>query len=122
MGPEKDPDRETLMAVLSTAMVGPMDGYGLLNKTRIMTTCRKDGLVLKPDRPCVVSDSCFLEKERTNLGLPEPSSCFVYYTWSDLRSSSSTHQYRVRYHYNDANTRLTPAMVKVNETIGSYAV
>ena len=44
VGPEKDPDREALMATLSTAMVGPMDGYGLLNKTRVMATCRADGV------------------------------------------------------------------------------
>ena len=41
--------REILMAALSTAMVGPMDGIGLLNVSRLMASCRKDGVVLKPD-------------------------------------------------------------------------
>merc|ERR1719272_1328163 len=57
VGPETNPDREALMATLSCAMVGPMDGIYLLNKTRIMATCRKDGIVLKPDRPITATDS-----------------------------------------------------------------
>ena len=61
VGPEKNPDREALMATLSGAMVGPMDGINLLNKTRIMTTCRSDGTVLKPDRPAATSDWCMTQ-------------------------------------------------------------
>merc|ERR1712151_96280 len=58
-GPETNPDREALMATLSAAMVGPMDGIYLLNKTRVMSTCRADGTVLKPDRPITATDACF---------------------------------------------------------------
>ena len=47
------------MATLSCAMVGPMDGIELLNATRVMTTCRGDGVVLKPDKPVTTVDSCF---------------------------------------------------------------
>ena len=49
------------MATLSCAMVGPMDGIELLNATRVMTTCRGDGVVLKPDKPVTTVDSCFRE-------------------------------------------------------------
>ena len=52
-------DREALMATLSCAMVGPMDGIELLNATRVMTSCRGDGVVLKPDKPVTTADSCF---------------------------------------------------------------
>ena len=52
-------DREALMGTLSCAMVGPMDGIELLNATRVMTTCRGDGVVLKPDKPVSTVDSCF---------------------------------------------------------------
>merc|ERR1712241_1538774 len=48
-GPELNADREALMATLSCAMVGPMDGIELLNASRVMATCRGDGVVLKPD-------------------------------------------------------------------------
>ena len=41
--PESHPDREALMATLSGAMVGPMDGIGLLNRSRVLATCRADG-------------------------------------------------------------------------------
>ena len=45
-GPETHPQRETLMATLSTAMVGPMDGIHLLNASRVMcdaSTLTHDG-------------------------------------------------------------------------------
>lgn len=86
-GPEHNPDREALIATLSTAMVAPMDGIYLLNKSRVMTTCRADGQVLKPDRPLTPPDACFLRGE---------PSCFVYSTHSDVKGLG-----RVHYYYND---------------------
>lgn len=83
-GPEQDPDREALMATLSAAMVGPMDGIYLLNASRVMTTCRGDGKVLKPDRPITPPDECF----RT--GRP---TCQVYQTYSDVKGLGRVHYY-----------------------------
>merc|ERR1712072_960167 len=83
-GPETNPDREALMATLSAAMVGPMDGINLLNKTRVMTTCRADGQVLKPDRPLTPPDACFRQGNPT---------CKVYLTHSDVNGLG-----RVRYY------------------------
>jgi hypothetical protein len=45
------PEREILIATLSTGPVGPGDGINYTNVERIMKCCRKDGLILKPDRP-----------------------------------------------------------------------
>jgi hypothetical protein len=45
------PDREILIATLSTGPVGPGDAIQYTNVTRIMRCCRQDGLILKPDRP-----------------------------------------------------------------------
>jgi hypothetical protein len=45
------PEREILMATLSTGPVGPGDGINYTNVDRIMKCCRQDGLILKPDRP-----------------------------------------------------------------------
>jgi hypothetical protein len=45
------PEREILIATLSTGPVGPGDGINFTNVERIMKCCRKDGLILKPDRP-----------------------------------------------------------------------
>ena len=114
VGPELNPDRECLMATLSGAMVGAMDGYGLLNKSRIMTSCTADGTVLKPDVPVHTSDHCFLSTNKV-----DPSTCFVYHTWSDVQGVG-----RVHYHYNDQATEdLIPAMIDLTEKdIGKYVV
>ncbi|CAF3984657.1 unnamed protein product [Rotaria sordida] len=45
------PDREILIATLSTGPVASGDGINYTNIERIMKCCRKDGLILKPDRP-----------------------------------------------------------------------
>jgi hypothetical protein len=45
------PEREILIATLSTGPVGPGDAINYTNVDRIMKCCRKDGLILKPDRP-----------------------------------------------------------------------
>ena len=87
VGPEPNPDREALMATLSCAMVGPMDGINLLNKTRTMTACRSDGTVLKPDKPVSSTDWCFSN------GVP---TCRIFHTYSDLKGLG-----RVHYHFNN---------------------
>ena len=88
VGPENDPDREALMATLSGAMVGPMDGIGLLNATRTMQSCRSDGVILKPDVPVTTDDWCF--------GHADPG-CLVYSTYSEIPGYG-----RVTYLYSDA--------------------
>ena len=117
-GPETSPDREALMATLSCAMVGPMDGIYLLNKTRIMTTCMADGTVLKPDAPVHTSEWCFTHDASS------VQSCYVYYASSDVASYG-----RVVYHYNDivegtaGDEPLTPGMVHLTiEDVGKHAV
>lgn len=45
------PDREILMATLSTGPVSPGDGIDYINAEKIMKCCRQDGTILKPDRP-----------------------------------------------------------------------
>ncbi|CAE7295913.1 unnamed protein product [Symbiodinium pilosum] len=77
VGPETAPNRAALMAVLSGAMVGPMDGIYLLNATRVMSSCRADGKVLKPDRPVMPLESCF------DAGV-DPAGCHNYFTYSDV--------------------------------------
>ena len=78
VGPETRPDREALIASLSGAMVGPMDGIGLLNASRVLATCRADGYVLKPDAPLATSDECFRTGE-------DPGKCHLYVATSAVR-------------------------------------
>ncbi|CAF1317548.1 unnamed protein product [Rotaria sordida] len=58
------PEREILIATLSTGPVGPGDGINYTNVENIMRCCRQDGLILKPDQPltminALVSDWAF---------------------------------------------------------------
>lgn len=109
VGPETNPDREALMATLSGAMVGPMDGINLLNASRVMTACRADGYILKPDRPLTTVDTCFKTKSPT---------CYIYHTHSTIGGIP-----RVHYLFNNDQTSLTPDMVSLsNEDIGNYLV
>ncbi|CAF3945609.1 unnamed protein product [Rotaria sordida] len=45
------PEREILIATLSTGPVGSGDAINYTNVSRVMKCCRQDGLILKPDRP-----------------------------------------------------------------------
>jgi hypothetical protein len=45
------PNRQIIMATLSTGPVAVGDGINFTNIQRIMRCCRQDGLILKPDRP-----------------------------------------------------------------------
>jgi len=110
VGPETRPDREILMAVLSGAMVGPMDGIGLLNASRVLASCRKDGYILKPDRPLSPPDACFTREK--------PESCYLYTTYSDVTGLG-----RVRYVFMNTPETLTPAVAMLPDSAeGHYAV
>jgi len=110
VGPEMNPDREILMATLSCAMVGPMDGINLLNASRVMTSCRKDGRVLKPDKPVSTMDTCFLNKWLS------PGSCYNYHTYSDIAGIG-----RVSYAFQNTPATLSSADIYVSSA-DSYAV
>ena len=47
---ERVPDRQILIATLSTGPVAVGDGINFTNIERLMRCCRQDGLILKPDR------------------------------------------------------------------------
>lgn len=90
------------MATLSCAMVGPMDGIYLINASRIMQTCRGDGIVLKPDRPLTTTDWCFSHGKPTS---------YIYHTYSDLGLAG-----RIHYLFNNEATNLEPGMVYMSNT------
>ncbi len=58
------PFEETLISVLSAGLVGPGDKIGRTDKELLMKTCRKDGVLLKPDRPATPIDAMYLDKTR----------------------------------------------------------
>ena len=60
---EKRSFEETLISVLSAGPVGPGDRIGYINKPLLMRTCRKDGVLLKPDKPAMPIDKVFISKK-----------------------------------------------------------
>lgn len=53
---EPVPDREILIATLSTGPVAPGDAINYTDVHRIMRCCNENGLILKPDRPITLID------------------------------------------------------------------
>ena len=82
-GPEHHPDLQALIATLSCAIVGAMDGIHLMNATRVKTSCRSDGTILKPDEPVRTSDVCFYQSPSRSEVL-DPAQCHIYVTHSDI--------------------------------------
>ena len=60
MQPEPYPALETYVAALTGGPIGPGDTVETFNRTLIMSTCRADGLLLKPTRPAMSLDATFL--------------------------------------------------------------
>jgi len=110
-GPEMHPDREAIMATLSCAMVGPMDGINLLNATRVMSTCRNDGILLKPDEPVVTSEECFRRPG-------DPGECWLFHAYSSV-PTRSWQELHVHYLFSDNGTEpITPGMVNLRDHSG----
>ena len=61
---EKWGEAEALISILSAGMVGPGDQVGKMDADLLLRTCRRDGLLLKPDAPAVPIDAMFLEHSR----------------------------------------------------------
>ena len=61
---EEKGEQEALISILSAGMVGPSDRIGASDPELLLRTCRKDGLLLKPDRPAAPLDAMFLEHQR----------------------------------------------------------
>lgn len=80
-----------LVAALSAGPVSPGDGVGGIDKDLVMSTCRADGLLLKPDRPATPLDSYWLARAfggavgptgevwSTESLLCDASTCFRWY-------------------------------------------
>ena len=58
---EPYPELQTAVALLSAGPVGPGDKIGSANKTLLMSTCRSDGLLLKPGYPATALDRVISE-------------------------------------------------------------
>jgi len=57
---EPNPELQAIVSVLSTGPVSFGDAIGYTNISLILSTCRSDGMILKPDKPATVIDKTFL--------------------------------------------------------------
>jgi hypothetical protein len=64
------PDREILIATLSTGPVSPGDAINYTNVQRIMKCCRQDGLISKPDRPLTAINALIADWAVSNYIIP----------------------------------------------------
>ncbi|CAF2648055.1 unnamed protein product [Rotaria sp. Silwood2] len=63
---EPVPDREILIATLSTGPVTPGDAINYTDVNRIMRCCNQRGLILKPDRPITLIDALVADWAQNN--------------------------------------------------------
>lgn len=61
---EKHPELQALVSALSAGPIAPSDVVGSSNSTLILSTCRADGVLLKPDRPAFPPGVMFLRRLR----------------------------------------------------------
>ena len=57
--PGTDGELNVILATMSRGPVGPSDGAGQHNATRIMRTCAADGTILPPERPMTPIDATY---------------------------------------------------------------
>jgi len=86
---EADPELQTVVSSLIAGPVGPADGLGNLNKTRIMRTCRQDGTLLKPHGPAMNLDSTFKAALADKRALGTASYIGVPSVWGATMSASA---------------------------------
>jgi hypothetical protein len=64
-------DGSCVAAILSTGPVSPSDGLGGANIALLMSLCRADGLLLKPDKPARTVDAHWLSAVFNNTPAPQ---------------------------------------------------
>ena len=61
---ERHPELQALISCLSAGPVAPGDNIGSSNRSLIMSVCREDGVLLRPDRPAFPPTAMFLPRAR----------------------------------------------------------
>lgn len=73
----------TVIAIYSTAPVGPSDSIGFTNVTLLNRTMSSDGLLLQPSRPMMAADGYIL-----NLAFPSENIGITRLVWSTYSNVS----------------------------------
>lgn len=108
---EKRPEEEALVSILSAGMVGPGDKIGYINQSLLLRTCRKDGLLLKPDRPAMPIDKMFVENKT------------LYTTITEVKTGAGTYYYVAGYNlYPNRYRERDLTFSELGVAPGSYSV
>jgi hypothetical protein len=91
--PGTNGELNAILAVMSTGPVGPSDGAGQHNATRIMRTCSAAGTILQPEKPMTPIDASYrqvLSSEERQL-----RAAAVWATYSKAKGGGSPQQYHI---------------------------
>lgn len=68
--PGTNGELNAILATMSTGPVGPADGAGQHNATRLMRTCAADGTILQPEKPLTPIDASYRQASRLHSSAP----------------------------------------------------
>jgi hypothetical protein len=85
--PGTNGELNAILATMSTGPVGPSDGAGQHNSTRLRRTCAADGTILQPERPMTPIDATF--RQALSPAERQLSSAAVWSTFSQPRNTTS---------------------------------
>jgi len=98
---EPNAELEALVATLSAGPVGPSDSIGMINISRVMQTCRDDGMLLKPDRPAFTVELVFQNQFIRNTSwIDDLTHTFSYhetagYSWHYILAANLSTDYTI---------------------------
>ena len=108
--PGTNGELNAILATMSRGPVGPSDGAGRHNATRLMRTCAADGTLLQPERPITPIDATF--RQVTSPSERQLNSAAVWSTFSHPRSTGDTPIY-YQYHILGVDVRPSAGTVPV---------
>ena len=91
--PGTNGELNAILATMSTGPVGPSDGAGQHNTTRLMRTCAADGTILQPERPMTPIDATY--RQVISDSERQLNSAAVWSTYSHAQSAAGAAQYHI---------------------------
>ena len=113
--PGTNGELNAILAVMTRGPVGPSDGAGQHNVTRLLRTCAADGTILQPERPMTPIDATF--RQVLSSSERQLRSGAVWSTFSQSHSQSSTETTApAQYHILGVDVNATAGAVPVLAT------
>ena len=94
--PGTNGELNAILATMSTGPVGPSDGAGQHNTTRLMRTCTADGTILQPARPMTPIDATY--RQAMSLSERQLNAAAVWATYSRAAPAPGSTPAPAQYH------------------------